>query len=412
VTPETVLSFSPRSASEGAEIFRACGAAAAAGRAIRAGVVESPYRPADGIALPSSPSSIGDIAVSGAGETLALLDHGGMRGIEEISATDLLAVVGGGVTFAAFAGAVGGAGLYFPHEPDALTRDATIAELVMGAEAFDTDGRFGTLREYVLSLEIATPGGEIIRTGSRSVKDVTGYNIAGLVMGCGGRCGMIATATLRLLRPPGTRLAFLCSGSRSTLTALAGEIHRRHAPAFLELFPPADDPAGAASLVGELQSAASGREEALLENVSALAPHGLTVEKLDAGDLESFRRLPVRAIERMKGDERLMRASLGGASVSGRGGIRSRVSLFPSRFEFIFPAGSSAAPEVCAAVLAGTSGVVESIEIRGGRPYRKRLRRDEVAAVAGEGAPVESAAEGALDRGVYRVFDPRGIMVP
>jgi hypothetical protein len=412
VTPETVLTFSPRSASEGAEIFRACGAAAAAGRAIRAGVVESPYRPADGIALPPSPSSIGDIAAVGAGETLALFDHGGMDGIEEISPADLLAVAGGGVTFGTFADAVRGAGLYFPHEPDAFTRDATIAELVMGAETFATDGRFGTLREYVLSLEIATPKGEIVRTGSRSVKDVTGYNIAGLVMGCGGRCGIIAKATLRLLRPPGTRLVFLCSGSGSALTALAGEIHRRLAPAFLELSPRAEGPADAASLIGELQSAAAGREAALLANVSALAPSGSTVERLDAGALEAFPRFPVRAIERMKGEGRLVRVSLAGEPVPARGGAWSRASLFPSRFELIFPAESDAAPELCAAVIAGSSGVVESIEIRDGKPYRRRLTSAEIAAAAGGGAPVESTAGGELDRGVYRAFDPRGIMLP
>ncbi len=183
---ETTLFFSPWSAREAAEIFRACGAAAAAGRKIRAGVVESPFRPADGIELPPAPSSIREIeAAAGAAETLALVGHDGMNEIHEISRGDFLAVAGGGVRFGTFVDEVRKAGLYFPHEPDALTRNATIAELVMGAEAFGTDGRFGNLREYVLSLEIVTPKGEIIRTGSRSVKDVTGYNIAGFLMGCG-----------------------------------------------------------------------------------------------------------------------------------------------------------------------------------------------------------------------------------
>ncbi len=243
---ETILFFAPSSAREAAEIFRACGAAAAAGRKIRAGVVESPFRPADGVGLPGAPSSVWEIGTAGgAAQTLALFGHEGMNEIHEISRNDLLAVAGGGVKFGTFVDEVRRAGLYFPHEPDVSSRDTRRSPSSSWARRpFDTDGRFGNLREYVLALEIATPKGEIVRTGSRSVKDVTGYNVAGVLMGCGGLCGMIAKATLRLLSAPGTRLNFLCTGSRSTLETLAGEIHRKLAPAFLDLFPYTDSFAG------------------------------------------------------------------------------------------------------------------------------------------------------------------------
>jgi FAD/FMN-containing dehydrogenase len=408
--PRTVLSFSPRSAGEAAEIFRACGAAAAAGRKIRAGVVESPFRPAEGVELPAAPSSVWNIGTaSRAAETLALVDHGGMNGIHEISRSDLLAVVGGGVKFGVFAEAVRKAGLYFPHEPDVLTREATIAELVMGAETFATDGRFGNLREYVLALEIATPKGEIIRTGSRSVKDVTGYNIAGILMGSGGLCGMIVKATLRLLPAPGTRLHFLCMGSRSTLETLAGEIHRKLAPAFLGLFPYTGDPAAGANLIGELQSAARGGEEALLGAVSALAPAEAPAERLEPTVLEAYRHFPLLAIKGMEKEKRLLHTALGAELVSAhRHDVWGRRSFFPARFHYYFAADSSAAAELCAA---GASSVVESIEMRGGSLYRRRLGRDEIAKLAGRNLPPESAAAAELDRRVYREFDPQGIML-
>ena len=134
---ETALFFSPRSAQEAAEIFRACGAAAAAGRKIRTGVVESPFRPAAGIEPPPAPSSIREIeSTAGAAQTLVLVSHAGMNEIHEISRSDFLAVAGGGVKFGTLADEVRKAGLYFPHEPDALTRHATIAELIM-PRAFD-----------------------------------------------------------------------------------------------------------------------------------------------------------------------------------------------------------------------------------------------------------------------------------
>jgi hypothetical protein len=83
---ETVLHFSPRNAREAAEVFRACGAAAAAGRKIRAGVVESPFRPAAGIEPWPAPSSVWDIGTAGgASQTLALVGHERMNEIYEIS---------------------------------------------------------------------------------------------------------------------------------------------------------------------------------------------------------------------------------------------------------------------------------------------------------------------------------------
>jgi FAD/FMN-containing dehydrogenase len=411
---EITFYFSPRSAQEAAEIFRACGAAAAAGRKIRAGVVESPFRPGEGVEPPPVPSTIQEMeSAAGAAQTLALVSHGGMNEIHEISRSDFLAVVGGGVRFGTFADEVRKAGLYFPHEPDVFTRDATIAELIMGAETFDTDGRFGNLREYVLSLELATPKGEIIRTGSRSVKDVTGYNIAGVLMGSGGLCGMIAKATLRLLPAPGTRLQFLCRArSRGTLEKLAGEIHRKLAPAFLEISPYMDTADERSSLIGELQSAVPGREEALLGEVSALAPADLPVERLELASFEAFKHFPMFAIMRTKKGQRLMHAALGVELVSARRhDVWGRRSFFPARFHYYFSTDSGAAAELCAASAAEAGSIVESIEMRSGSLYRRRLGRDEIAALTGGRAIPESPAAAELDRRVYREFDPRGIMV-
>jgi len=306
--PQKILTFAPRNAGESAELFRACGAAAAAGRRIRVGVAESPFGPAEGLDLPAAHSSIEDIAqASGAEETLVFLSHSSMNEIHEISRSDFLAVAGGGAAFGAFIDAVRKAGLYFPHEPDRATRETTIAGIIMGGAAFRTERRFGRLREYILSLELVTPGGEIIRTGSRSVKDVTGYDLAGFLMGGGGRCGMIAKATIRLLSAPGSRLGFLCEGDRVALESLAGEIRKRFEPAFLEMFPAdgsgaaGDGSPATASLIGELQSAARGREQALLDSLSGLAPEGVRVSRLELAALAATGGTPLA--ERSAGDE-------------------------------------------------------------------------------------------------------------
>jgi len=289
--PQKILTFAPRNVEEATELFRACSVAAAAGRRIRAAITESPFGPAKGVELPAAHSSIEDIAQSAdAQDTLVLLSHSSMNEIHEISRSDFLAVVGGGVKFGPFVEEVRKAGLYFPHGPDLMTREATIAEIIMGGATFRTDRRFGRLREHILSLELVTPGGESIRTGSRSVKDVTGYDLTGFLMGGGGRCGMIVRATIRLLPAPGTRIGFVCEGDRDALESLAGEIRRRLDPAFLELPPGGDGAPGTARLIGELQSAVRGREQALLGSLSGLAPEGVRISRLEAAALAATAR--------------------------------------------------------------------------------------------------------------------------
>lgn len=53
-------------------------------------------------------------------------------------------------------------------------------------------------------VELVTRGGERISSGGRTLKDVVGYDLAGLVLGSGDRLGTIAGVTLRL-EPAGAR---------------------------------------------------------------------------------------------------------------------------------------------------------------------------------------------------------------
>jgi FAD/FMN-containing dehydrogenase len=64
---------------------------------------------------------------------------------------------------------------------------------------------YGGLREYILSVELVTGAGEIVHFGSRSVKDVAGYEVIGMLLGGGGRYGMITEVTLRLIPGQGNR---------------------------------------------------------------------------------------------------------------------------------------------------------------------------------------------------------------
>jgi FAD/FMN-containing dehydrogenase len=51
-------------------------------------------------------------------------------------------------------------------------------------------------------VELVTGKGEKVRFGSRSVKDVAGYEVIGLLLGSGSRYGIITEVTLRLIPEP------------------------------------------------------------------------------------------------------------------------------------------------------------------------------------------------------------------
>lgn len=196
-----IFTFQPSNAGEAARILAACTRLAEQGRSISVAIAESPdaaIAPA-----PEIPSSLDDLERLAAGDPArVVLSHSAMNRVREISKEDFLAVVEGGARFGDFAAAVRDAGLFFPHAADGATRGTTIAGLVMAGAKFPTEERFGRLREHILSLELVIPKGEIVRAGSRSVKDVTGYDLIAFAVGAGGRCGMIARATLRLLPRP------------------------------------------------------------------------------------------------------------------------------------------------------------------------------------------------------------------
>jgi len=270
---ERALLFLPGNPGEAARLFAECSRLREEGRELRIGLLESPYRPGFRFGLPNRASidigndsnrsdesgggvresqspSLGkvpaftmsedlfkEIESAGREERLVVLAaHSRMNTIHEISTPDLLAVVGGGVRYGDLIREVEKANLYFPYERDLPVNDETIAELVMNGGIPATEGRYGGLREYVLSIELVTPKGDIVTFGSRAVKDVAGYEVISFLLGVGGLCGMISKVTLRLVPAPQCRAFFAGRGELRTLKTLAHHISSTMRPAFLEIF--------------------------------------------------------------------------------------------------------------------------------------------------------------------------------
>ncbi|MCX7919726.1 MAG: FAD-binding protein [bacterium] len=89
-------------------------------------------------------------------------------------------------------------GLFYPPDPasaDFSTIGGNIAENAGGLRAC----RYGVTRDYVLQLEAVLPTGEIIHTGAKTVKSVSGYDVTRLLVGSEGTLAIITKAVLRLI---------------------------------------------------------------------------------------------------------------------------------------------------------------------------------------------------------------------
>ncbi|MFJ8261029.1 FAD-binding oxidoreductase [Rummeliibacillus sp. NPDC094406] len=119
----------------------------------------------------------------------------------DIDADNMLATVSPGVTAMAINEAALHYNLIYPPDPSSMniaTIGGNLAENSGGPRGL----KYGVTKDYVIGLEVVTPEGEIIRTGGRTVKNVTGYDLTKLIVGSEGTLGIVTEAILKLYPKP------------------------------------------------------------------------------------------------------------------------------------------------------------------------------------------------------------------
>jgi glycolate oxidase len=159
-----------------------------------------------------------------------------MNRILEIDEDNLLAVVQPNVINGDLQRAVERVGLFYPPDPASLESSSiggNVAECAGGPRAF----KYGTTKRYVLALEAVLPTGQIVRTGSKAVKNVVGYDLTQLLVGSEGTLAIITEVTLRLIPKPPVRttLSAAFATIRQAVDAVTALIARRVVPAAIEL---------------------------------------------------------------------------------------------------------------------------------------------------------------------------------
>ena len=121
--------------------------------------------------------------------------------VMDIDEQNLQATVEPGVITEIFMNAVAEKGLLYPVDP------ASKGSCFIGGNVANCSGgprvvKYGTIREYVLNLEVVLPSGEVIWTGANTLKYASGYNLTQLLIGSEGTLGIVTKIVTKLIPKP------------------------------------------------------------------------------------------------------------------------------------------------------------------------------------------------------------------
>lgn len=158
-----------------------------------------------------------------------------LKRIIQINRADLYAVVEPGVVTAQLFAAAMAQGLFYPPDPGSQavsTLGGNVAENSGGLRGL----KYGVTRDYVMGLSFFDSAGDLVKTGGRTVKCVTGYNLAGLMVGSEGTLGVFGEIILKLIPPPAAARAMMAVYDRveAASETVAAIIADRILPATLE----------------------------------------------------------------------------------------------------------------------------------------------------------------------------------
>jgi len=158
-----------------------------------------------------------------------------MNKILEIDEENLTATVEPGLVTADLAKAVTERGLFYPPDPGSM-KISTI-----GGNVVENSGglrclKYGVTEDYVMGMEVVLANGDVFWTGSKSKKDVAGYNLKKMIVSSEGTLGVLTKVMLRLVPPPQSCQTLLATfpDMVSAGKAVAGIIAGKIIPCALE----------------------------------------------------------------------------------------------------------------------------------------------------------------------------------
>lgn len=136
--------------------------------------------------------------LSSSDETKIYLSTRKMNRVIDLARNDLTVSVESGISIGELADILRHQNFLLPisyQEKPNSTIGGLIARNSGGTEQY----AYGTINDYLLGMEFVTPTGELIKTGGKTVKNVTGYDFTRLFAKSWGTLGVVVKATFKLI---------------------------------------------------------------------------------------------------------------------------------------------------------------------------------------------------------------------
>ena len=173
---------------------------------------------------------------------------------------EMIAVVEAGVRVGALQRALAEGDQEWPVD---APEDATVGGVIAAGVSSPRRLKVGAVRDSVLEVELVTGDGRLIRSGARTVKNVTGYDLHKAVAGSLGTLGVIVQVALKVRPLPHASATVLLRGGFDTVAEVLAAV-----------------PAAAAVLVtpGGIEVRLEGWEREVAEQLSALGGDATALE--------------------------------------------------------------------------------------------------------------------------------------
>jgi glycolate oxidase FAD binding subunit len=139
-----------------------------------------------------------------AAHTGELLDTTPLSGVLSYEPSELVVTVGAGTPLATLEAVLAEQGQYLPFEPphyrwSGPERHATVGGMVATGLSGPARASLGSVRDYVLGLQMLNGRAELLTFGGQVMKNVAGYDVSRLMAGALGTLGVITQVSLKVL---------------------------------------------------------------------------------------------------------------------------------------------------------------------------------------------------------------------
>lgn len=152
-----------------------------------------------------------------------VLSMGRMNQVLDFSPSDLVVTVQPGVTLSELGRVLTAEQKMLPLDPW-LPAASTIGGIASTAASGPRRALYGGVRDMAIALRVVYPDGTVIRTGSKVVKNVAGYDMTKLFVGSRGTLGVITELTFKLRPLPLHRETVLLFGSAEDIRLMRSKL--------------------------------------------------------------------------------------------------------------------------------------------------------------------------------------------